>query len=142
VNNGAEPGFALYYRVGDAHLAAQSGKEDDQLNGVNVVGDQDQLRLLVLDEADNVVETELGGVRLLGHILLLLALGDGSSLLGKTLLLLSLGLRSVLVQDLEGLGSRCDGSAIISPNQSYATHCCGRERAGTGRSPVGPSGAC
>jgi len=104
VNNGTEPGLALHYRVGDTHLAAQRGKEDNQLNGVNVVGNQDQLRLLVLDETDDVVETELGGVGLLGHILLLLALRDGGGLLGKTLLLLSLGLRSVSVQDLERLG--------------------------------------
>jgi hypothetical protein len=39
VNDGAESGLALHYRVGDAHLAAKRGKEDNQLNGVNVVGD-------------------------------------------------------------------------------------------------------
>jgi hypothetical protein len=53
-----------------------------------------------------VVETVLGGVRLLADILLLLAIGDSGSLLGKTLLLLSLGLGTVLVEDLERLSSQ------------------------------------
>ena len=49
------------------------------------------------------VETVLGGVRLLADILLLLAIGDSGSLLSETLLLLSLGLGTVLVEDLESL---------------------------------------
>lgn len=114
VNNGAEPGFALHNSIGNTHLAAESREEDDQLDGVNVVGNEDQRRLLVLDEADNVVETVLGGVWLLRHILLLLALGDGSGLLGQTLLLLSLGLRSILVEELKRLGSGCGLSVMIS----------------------------
>jgi hypothetical protein len=65
VNNGTESGLALYDGVRDTHLAAESGKEDNQLNGVNVVGDEHERRLLVLNEADDVVQTELGGVRLL-----------------------------------------------------------------------------
>jgi hypothetical protein len=104
VNNGTETGLALDDNVGDTHLAAEGGEEDNELDGVDVVGDQDERGLLVLDEADNVVETELGGVGLLGDILLLLALGDGGSLLGQTLLLLDLGLRAVLVEELESLG--------------------------------------
>jgi len=104
VDNGAESGLALHYRVRNTHLAAKSRKEDDQLDGVDVVGNQDQLRLLVLNKADNVVETVFGGVGLLGHIFLLLALGDRGSLLGQTLLLLSLRLRSILVQEFERLG--------------------------------------
>jgi hypothetical protein len=104
VDDGTETGLALDDNVGDTHLAAEGGEEDDQLNGVNVVGNQDERSLLVLDKADNVVETELGGVGLLGDILLLLALGDGGSLLGQALLLLGLCLRAVLVEDLESLG--------------------------------------
>jgi voltage-gated potassium channel Kch len=69
------------------------------------VGDQNKGSLLVLDEADNVVETVLDVVGLLGDILLLLALGNSGSLSVETLLLLGLGLRAVLVEELEGLGS-------------------------------------
>ena len=105
VDNGTETSLALDDGVGDTHLAAESGKEDNQLNGVNVVGDQDEGGLLVLDEADNVVETVLDVVGLLGDILLLLALSDGGGLGVETLLLLGLGLRTVLGEELEGLGS-------------------------------------
>jgi hypothetical protein len=112
VDDGTEPSLAFHYGVGDAHLAAESGKEDNQLNGVNIVGNQDQRSLLVLNEANNVVQTELGGVGLLRHILLLLALGDGGSLLSKTLLLLGLGLRAVLVEELESRGGSYSMSAL------------------------------
>jgi len=105
VDDGTETGLALDNGVGDTHLAAESGQEDNQLNGVNIVGDEDEGSLLVLNEANNVVQTVLDVVRLLGDILLLLALGDGGGLLDETLLLLGLGLRAVLGEELEGLGS-------------------------------------
>lgn len=104
VDNSAETGLALDNGVRDTHLLAQRGKEDDELNGLNVVGDEDERSLLVLNQANDVVETVLDGVGLLGDILLLLALLDGGSLLEETLLLLGLGLRSVLVEELESLG--------------------------------------
>lgn len=104
VNDRAETGLALDNGVGDTHLLAERGEEDDELDGVDVVGDQDEGGLLVLNEADNVVETVLDGVGLLGDILLLLALLDGGGLLEETLLLLGLGLGAVLVQELESLG--------------------------------------
>jgi hypothetical protein len=113
VNDGTETGLALDDNVGDTHLAAEGREEDNELDGVDVVGDQDEGGLLVLDEADNVVETELGGVGLLGDILLLLALGDGGGLLGQALLLLSLSLRAVLVEDLESLGGDCNALVAI-----------------------------
>lgn len=105
VDDGAETGLALDDGVGDTHLLAEGGEENDELDGVDVVGDQDEGGLLVLNEADNVVETVLDGVGLLGDILLLLALLDGGGLLEETLLLLRLGLGAVLVQELEGLSS-------------------------------------
>jgi hypothetical protein len=104
VDDRAETGLALDDGVGDTHLAAEGGEEDDELNGVNIVGDEDESGLLGLDEGDNVVETVLDDVGLLADVLLLLALGDGGGLLGKTLLLVGLGLRAVLVEELEGLG--------------------------------------
>lgn len=104
VDDSAETGLALDDGVGDAHLLAERRKEDNQLNGVNIVGDEDQGSLLVLNQADDVVETVLDGVGLLADVLLLLALLDGGSLLQETLLLLDLGLRAVLVEELESLG--------------------------------------
>ena len=105
MDNSSQTSLALDNGVGDTHLAAESGKEDNQLNGVNVVGDEDERGLLVLNETNDVVETVLDVVGLLADVLLLLALGDGGGLTLETLLLLGLGLRTVLVEELEGLGS-------------------------------------
>ena len=105
VDNSTETSLALDDSIRDAHLAAESGKEDNQLNGVNIVGDEDERSLLVLNETDNVVETILDGIRLLANVLLLLASLNGGGLLEETLLLLGLGLRAVLVEELEGLSS-------------------------------------
>ena len=97
MNNGTKTSLALDNSIGHTHLLAERGKEDNELDGVDVVGDQDQRGLLVLDQADNVVQTILDSVGLLADVLLLLALLDGGSLLEETLLLLGLGLRAVLV---------------------------------------------
>lgn len=104
MDDSSKTSLALDDGVGNTHLAAESRQENNQLNGVNVVGDQDERSLLVLNETNDVVETVLDGIRLLANILLLLALGDSCGLPEETLLLLSLGLRAVLVQELEGLG--------------------------------------
>lgn len=114
VDDRSETGLALDDDVGDTHLAAEGGEVDDELDGVDVVGDEDEAGLLVLDETDNVVQTELGGVGLLADILLLLALGDGGGLLGETLLLLGLGLRAVLVEELESLSGHYNTISIVS----------------------------
>lgn len=105
MNDCSETSLALDDGVRNTHLAAESGKEDNQLNGVDVVSNKDERGLLVLNEANNVVETVLDGVGLFGDVLLLLALSDGGGLLVETLLLLSLGLGAVLVEELEGLSS-------------------------------------
>jgi len=104
VDDSSETGLALDNGVRDTHLLAERRKEDDEFNGLDIVGDEDERSLLVLNEANNVVETVLDSVGLLGNILLLLTLLDGGSLLEETLLLLGLGLRSVLVEELESLG--------------------------------------
>jgi len=103
VDDRAESSLAFNYGVWDTHLAAESWQEDDKLNWVNIVRNEDERSLLVLNQANNVVETVLDSVWLFADILLLLALSNGGSLLGETLLLLSLGLRSVLVEKLESL---------------------------------------
>lgn len=89
------------------HLPAKSGQEDDQLDRVDVVGNDDQRSLLGLDEGDTVVQTVLGEQGLLGVLgggLVTLG-GLGLGLLEETSLLLLLGLGLVLVQELEELGS-------------------------------------
>jgi hypothetical protein len=105
VDDCSETSLALDDGVRNTHLAAESGEEDNQLNGVDVVSNKDERSLLVLNETNNVVETVLDSVGLLGDILLLLALSDSGGLLVETLLLLSLGLGAVLVEELEGLSS-------------------------------------
>lgn len=99
----AESGLALDDGIRDTHLSAESRDEDDQLNWINIVGDEDQSSLLVLNQADNVVETILDSIWLLADIFLLLALFDGGGLLQQSLLLLRLALGSVLVEELERL---------------------------------------
>ena len=101
----AETGLALDNGVWDTHLLAKGRKEDNELDGVDIVGDEDERSLLVLNQANDVVETVLGSVGLLADILLLLAILDSSGLLDQALLLLGLGLRAVLVEELESLGS-------------------------------------
>lgn len=105
MNDSSKTGLALHDSVWDTHLAAKCRQEDDKLNWVNVVGNENELGLLGLDEGNDVVETVLDGIWLLGDVLLLLALGDGSGLLVQTLLLLNLGLGAVLVEEFESLGS-------------------------------------
>lgn len=105
VNKSSETSLTLDDGVRNTHLSAESRDEDNELDGVDVVGNKNKLGLLVLDEGNNVVETVLNNVRLLRDVLLLLALSDGSSLLGETLLLLSRSLGTVVVQELESLSS-------------------------------------
>lgn len=114
----SETGLALDNGVRDTHLLAKRRKEDDELNGLDIVRDEDERGLLVLNQANNVVETVLDSVGLLGNILLLLTLLDGGSLLEETLLLLGLGLRSVLVEELEGLGSSVAVEDVLELSES------------------------
>lgn len=103
VDDSSKTSLALDDGVRDTHLAAQGRQENDELDGINIVGDKDQGGLLVLDQTNDVVETILDSIRLLADVLLLLALLDGGSLLHEALLLLRLGLGAVLVEKLEGL---------------------------------------
>ncbi len=106
VNDSPKTSLALDDGVRHTHLPAERGEEDDQLNGINIIGDEHERSLLRLNERDDMVETILDSVRLLAHILLLLALSNRSGLLMQTLLLLRLRLRSVLVEELEHLRGR------------------------------------
>lgn len=105
VDNGSKTSLALDDGIGNTHLAAEGGHENNHLDGIDIIRNENQRSFLVLNQAHDVVETVLDSVRLLADILLLLALGDGGRLLVETLLLLGLGFRAVLVQKLEGLRS-------------------------------------
>ena len=69
VDDSTETGLALDDDVGDTHLAAESGEEDNKLDGVNIVGDDDKGSLLGLDEGNTVVQTVLDEEGLLGVLL-------------------------------------------------------------------------
>jgi len=108
VDDSSETGLALDNAVWDTHLAAESGQPDDDLNGVNIVSNDDEGSLLGLNQSGDVVDTVLDDERLLGlGLLTLLDLSGGSS--GQTLLLLDAGLGAVLVDELEQLG----GSVLV-----------------------------
>ena len=64
----AETGLALDDDVRDAHLAAERGEEDNELDGVDVVRDDDERRLLGLNEGYAVVQAVLDEVGLLGAL--------------------------------------------------------------------------
>ena len=56
----AETGLTLDDGVGDTHLAAEGREKDDELDGVDVVSDDDERGLLSFDQGDAVVETVFG----------------------------------------------------------------------------------
>ena len=69
MHDGSETSFTLHDDVGDAHLAAQSGEENDELDGVDVVRDDDERGFLGFDEGDDVVEAVLDEERFLRVLL-------------------------------------------------------------------------
>jgi len=78
-----ESGLALDDDIWDTHLAAQGGEENNELDGVDVVGDDDERGFLGFNEGDGVVKTVLceeGLLGVLGLLLLLLSSGLSGSL--------------------------------------------------------------
>lgn len=109
--NGTGASLALDDGVWNTHLSAEGGQEDDELNRIDIVGDDDQRGLLRLDKRDDVVETKLDSVWLLADVFLLLALSHSRGFLVQALFLLGLGFWTILVEELEEL---CGGVAIES----------------------------
>lgn len=104
VDDLAETRLALDDDVRDAELAAEGREPHNELDGVDVVSDGDELGLLLLNKSGDVVKTELdhsGGLRLDDGLGIL---GLGLSSLQKASLLLGLALRLVLVEELEERG--------------------------------------
>lgn len=104
VDYGTKTSLALDNDVGDTHLAAKGRDEDDELDGVDIVGNNDESGLLGLNKGNDVVKTvfhEQGLLGVLGVLVLILSSGGGGG--QKTSLLVLLGLRAVLVEELEQL---------------------------------------
>jgi hypothetical protein len=65
MHNGPKAGFALHNDVGNAHLSAKGREVDNELNRIDVVGDDDQGGLLGLSEGNAMIKTVLDEKRLL-----------------------------------------------------------------------------
>merc|ERR1719290_741441 len=98
-----QPGLVLDNAVWNSHLPAEGWQEHHQLNGVNIVGDDHKLGLLLLDKSGHGVDSVADDSGTLSGSVLL-ASGPGGSALPQPLLLGLLGLRPVLVHQLEQLG--------------------------------------
>ena len=70
MHDGSETGFTLHDDVGDAHFAAQGGEEDDELDGIDVVRDDDEGGFFGFDEGDDVVEAVLDEQGFFGVLLI------------------------------------------------------------------------
>jgi len=105
VHNSAQSGLVLDDAVGHSHLAAQSGDEDDQLDGVHVISNDDQRSLLGFNQSNDMVKTilDVDGLLANGFTLLGITLGDGLGLGIKTSLLLLTRLGAVFVHQAEKL---------------------------------------
>ena len=68
MHNSSETSFTLDDDVGNAHLAAQGGEEDDELDGVDVVRNDDERSFLGFDEGDDVVEAVFDEEGFLGFL--------------------------------------------------------------------------
>jgi len=101
----AETSLVLDDGEGDVLLAAEGREPDDELEGLNVAGDDDELGLALEDEVSDVVETRAEAGRALGDELL-----DD---------LLALGCSGLLVLDLLGLGDLLGSlNALLADNSS------------------------
>jgi len=94
----SEVGLSAHEAVGHTTLTAERWQEADHFDGVDVVGDHNELGLLLLDELGHVVETKLN-VNGLGSLLGGLV-GSG---LGEALFLLGAGLGAVFREQFKEL---------------------------------------
>lgn len=59
VHDCTKASLRLHNYIRNTHFSAQCRKEDNKFDGIYVVGDNDQICLLGLDERDNVVQAVL-----------------------------------------------------------------------------------
>ena len=55
MNDSAETSFAFHNDIRDTHLTTEGGQEDDELDGVDIMSDDDESRLLGFDEGNNMI---------------------------------------------------------------------------------------
>ena len=70
MHNSSEMICTLHNDVGNAHLAAQGREEDDELDGVDVMRDDNEGSFLGFDEGDDVVEAIFHEEGFLGVLLI------------------------------------------------------------------------
>jgi len=111
VNNGAQSSLVLNDDVRYAHLAAKGWNEDDQFDGVNVIGNDDQIGLFGFDQCHAMIQTILDKERLLivllalhGCVTTLFRLGNLLSFFVEASLFLLTSLWSVSVEEAEEEG--------------------------------------
>lgn len=102
MDDGTETSFALDDDIGDTHLATKGREVDHELDGIDIVGDNNKRCLLRLDQGDNMVKAVFGVQGLL-RVLRVLVPGSSSTSCLETSLLFLLALGAVLVQKLEQL---------------------------------------
>jgi len=97
-----ETGLVLDDAIRDSHLAAQGRQENDQLDGVNVMGDDDELSFFLLNQGSDGVNSLTDNIGALGGCI---GLSTGTSLgTGTQSHLLGLfAFRTVLVHQFEHL---------------------------------------
>ena len=102
MNDLAETRLALDDAVGNVEAAAERRQEEDDFEGINVVRNDDERRLLVLDELRHILDAETKSGRPLCHRLLFAVL----ELLGalfEAIFLAGRRLRTILVEQAEHL---------------------------------------
>jgi len=103
VDDLSEATLTLDDAIRDILLAAKSGQPEDELDRIDIVGDDDELGLLGFDQLHDVVDTMLDEIGLLGGIVVF-ASNLGFGLVLKTVGLLFLGLRLVTTHKTQKLG--------------------------------------
>jgi len=108
----AQPGFVLDDAVRNSHLAAKGRKEQNELNGIDIVGDHDKLSLLLFHEPGYIVDTLANHGSALGRGILLSS-GPSLGTCNQPLLLSLASLRPVLVHELEELGGSLPVQSLV-----------------------------
>ena len=103
VNKLSEGGLVLDNTVRNILGSAETRQEGAKLDGLNIVGNDDELGLAFLNKGGNMVQTELEDNRLGADVLSLVSSLSGFSLRLKSGLLVSSGLRLISVEELEEL---------------------------------------
>ena len=55
MNDGTKTGLALDNDIGDTHLSAKGREEDNQFDGIDIMGNDNKCSLLCFNESNSVV---------------------------------------------------------------------------------------